>query len=137
MTASFCLTDPIPNIDTKSQCRISNTDDWKNFAGLPLTGSIEMNDGKSAVVVSEFRADDKRGKYSYYAATSIERNKAVVFLFVVEANGLLLQAVKNNADAPVTNGMCASTPSSCDRTQHAGLFCRSTWVAATHVAAYP
>nr|Q6T6H8.1 RecName: Full=Lectin; Flags: Precursor [Ulva pertusa]AAR32648.1 lectin [Ulva pertusa] len=84
---------------------ITNTDNWETFAGLPLTGAIKVNDGNSVVHISAYFPEDRRGKYSYYAATSDELQKTVVFLFVVEDDGLLLQAVKNNAHYPVTNGM--------------------------------
>lgn len=99
-----------------SQCRITNTDNWETFAGLPLTGAIKVNDGNSVVHISAYFPEDRRGKYSYYAATSDELQKTVVFLFVVEDDGLLLQAVKNNAHYPVTNGMCVSLHSPCNNT---------------------
>lgn len=98
------------------QCRISNTDDWETFAGLPLTGAISMNDGHSVIHISTYRAADRRGEDSYYAATSSELHKSVVFLFVVQDDGLLLQAVKNNAHHPVTDGMCVPTHSPFDKT---------------------
>lgn len=50
-----------------------------------------------------------RNDESFYASTSKQLHKAVIFVFDVESDGLLLQAVDNAAHHPVGDGMCVST----------------------------
>ena len=89
-------------------CRIDDLDAWTDFIGLPVTGMIMTDDGDKSVHLSGFRPNDDRDAESFYASTSKQLHKAVIFLFDVESNGLLLQAVDNAAHRPVGDGMCAS-----------------------------
>ena len=66
---------------------------------------VMTNDGDNSVHLSSFRDGDKRDDFSYYASTSRDLHKAVIFIFDVESNGILLQAVDNAAHFPVGNGM--------------------------------
>ena len=98
-------------------CRISNAGDWKLFTGVPVTGIIKSDDGSSAVQLSSYYKDDRRIEKgdehyaaagpSYYAATTVQTYKPAVFIFDVEEDGLLLQAVDCINSVPVTPGLCA------------------------------
>ena len=90
-------------------CSINDLDAWTEFIGIPLTGMIMTDEGDRSVHLSGFRPDDNRDSNSFYASTSKQLHKAVIFLFDVESDGLLLQAVDNAAHHPVGGGMCAST----------------------------
>ena len=87
------------------RCRISNTDDWPDFAELPLVGNIKTNDGSRSIIVSSYNPKDHRDWNSFYAAT--HERSATTFLFDVQDDGLLLQLVSNTAQA-VPLGSCAS-----------------------------
>lgn len=84
---------------------INDLDVWQEFIGLPITGMVMTNDGDNSVHLSSFRDGDERDDNSFYASTSRDLHKAVIFIFDVESNGILLQAVDNAAHFPVGNGM--------------------------------
>lgn len=67
------------------------------------------DEGDKSVHLSSFRPNDVRNDESFYASTSKQLHKAVIFVFDVESDGLLLQAVDNAAHHPVGDGMCVST----------------------------
>ena len=86
------------------RCRISNTEDWTDFAELPLVGNIKTDEGTRSIIVSSYYSKDHRDSGSFYAATHAKT--ATTFLFDVQEDGLLLQLVSNTAKA-VPLGSCA------------------------------
>lgn len=73
---------------------------------------IMMKDANSVQFISLF-PDDGRDVNSFYTSISQDPQKAVIFLFAVESDGLLLQAVDNAARDPVGKNMCASALRPC------------------------
>ena len=67
------------------------------------------DDDSRSMVFSSWRSKDKRDSNSFYAITSSETSKGMVFLFDVKDEGLLIQAAENRASYSVGNGMCVPT----------------------------
>ena len=83
---------------TRTACRISNTDDWRDFSGIPLTSAVLTNDNNRAIVFSSYMKSDRRDENSFYAISSDEKHKNAVFLSVVVDDGLVMQVVESRAN---------------------------------------
>ena len=84
-------------------------DYWMDLYKLPVAGMIMMHDGHF-IHLPNALPDDTRDTKSFYASSSWDLPTAVVFIFDVESDGLLLQAVDKAAQPPPDGkGMCAST----------------------------
>ena len=97
-----------PSEAFERHCRI-NLDDWMDLYKLPVAGMIMLDDGPY-IHLAIALPDDSRDVNSFYVLSSWDLPTALVFIFDVESDGLLLQAVDDAAHPPPAGqGMCAST----------------------------
>lgn len=97
--------------------RISNAEDWRLFSGVPVIGVIKTDEGSRVVHLSNYFKSDRRivkkdeayeeSGLSYFAAVTDKVSKPAIFLFDVDSDGFLLQAVETIKSRPITDGMCA------------------------------
>lgn len=76
---------------------ISNTKDWRDFSGIPVTSAILTNDDNRAIVFSSYISSDRRDPFSFYAISSVEKHKSAVILSVVVDDGLVMQVVESRS----------------------------------------
>ena len=68
-----------------------------------------MTDGGTrSLVISKWWDTDIRDDHSFFASTTNQKEIGTVLLFIVDEDGLLLQAVENRAEDGVGNGQCVT-----------------------------